>query len=97
VAHIYLYDNTGGRGQICCKVCDSHFNKNKSDFKLSTLTCPYCGNALSKKKDRKHFNIHLGLSTRVTARALLEIHGVKISNAMVSKYAKTAATGIPNI
>src|SRR5659263_694727 len=20
--HIYLYDNTGGRGQICCKVCD---------------------------------------------------------------------------
>ena len=169
--HIYLYDNTGGRGQIWCKVCDSHFNKNKSDFKPSTLLCPYCGNALSKKKDRKHFNIHkcvnrkcpfyiqslkklspqefeefnkdkskfklhyiyreftfdffkvdlssmpkgavnftfrrfsphimglclsynvnLGLSTRVTARALLEIHGVKISNAMVSKYAKTAAT-----
>jgi len=169
--HTYLYDNTGGRGQILCKVCNSHFNKNKSDFKPVTFVCPYCGHVLVKKKDRKHFNIHkcvnkncsfyldslkalspqdlaeyqkdknkfklhyiyreftldffkvdlssmpkgsvnftfrnfsphvlglcltylvnLGLSTRVTARALSEIHGVKISHVTVSKYAKTAAT-----
>lgn len=56
--HIYLYDNTGGRGQLWCKVCDLHFNKNKSNFKATTFCYPYCGQALSKKKDRKHFNIH---------------------------------------
>jgi transposase-like protein len=168
--HIYIYDNTGGRGQLWCKVCDLHFNKNKSDFKATTFCCPYCGQALSKKKDRKHFNIHkcvnkkcafylqalgrlspeeteeyqrdkhkfklhylyreftldffkidltsmpkgatslnfrdftphimglcltynvnLGLSTRKTAAALWDIHGVKISHVMVSKYAITAA------
>ena len=168
--HSYLYDNTGGRGQLWCKVCDLHFSRNKSDFAPITLTCPHCGHALVKKKDRKHFNIHkcinkkcpfflealkrlspedlaeykedkhkfklhyiyreftidffkvdlasmpkgsvnlvfrnfsshimglcltynvnLGLSTRVTARALWEIHQVKISHVMVSKYAKTAA------
>jgi transposase-like protein/uncharacterized protein YbaR (Trm112 family) len=168
--HIYLYDNTGGRGQLWCKVCDLHFNKNKIEFKSEIFVCPYCGQSLSKKKDRKHFNIHkcvnkkcifylnalkslspedledykndkhkfklhyiyreftidffdvdlssmpkgatslnfrnfsphimglcltynvnLGLSTRKTALALWEIHGVKISHVMVSKYAITAA------
>lgn len=168
--HIYLYDNTGGRGQIWCKVCNSYFNKNKSDFKTEIFICPFCGHALSKKKDRKHFYIHkcvnkkcsfylnslsrlspedleeykkdkhkfklhyiyrefttdffdvdlssmpkgatslnfrnfsshimglcltyhvnLGLSTRKTAHALWEIHGVKISHVMISKYAITAA------
>lgn len=168
--HSYLYDNTGGRGQLCCKVCDFHFSKNKSDFKPIILVCPHCGHALAQKKDRKHFNIHkcvnkncsfylqnlknlspedaeeykkdkhkfklhyiyreftidffdvdlssmpkgatslnfrnfsshvmglcltynvnLGLSTRKTALALWEIHGVKISHVMVSRYAITAA------
>lgn len=168
--HIYIYDNTGGRGQLWCKVCDLHFNKNKSDFKTEMFLCPFCGQALSKKKDRKHFNIHkcvnkkctfylnslknlspedledykkdkhkfklhylyreftinffdvdlssmpkgatslnfrnfsshvmglcltynvnLGLSTRKTSLALREIHGVKISHVMVSRYAITAA------
>ena len=36
--------------------------------------------------------VNLGLSTRATARALWEIHGVRISHVTVSKYAKTAAT-----
>ncbi len=168
--HSYLYDNTGGRGQLCCKVCDLHFNKNKLDFKSENFLCPHCGQALSKKKDRKHFiihkcvnkkctfylnslkslspedlddykkdkhkfklhyiyreftidffevdlssmpkgatslnfrnfsshvmglcltyNVNLGLSTRKTALALWEIHGVKISHVMVSRYAITAA------
>jgi transposase-like protein/transcription elongation factor Elf1 len=168
--HTYLYDNTGGRGQILCKVCNLRFNKDKKDFNSFTLICPYCGHALVQKKDRKHFKIHkcvdkncsfyldalsrlspedrleyeqdkhkfklhyiyrefttdyfkmdlstlpkgavnltfrnfsshvmglcltynvnLGLSTRATARALWEIHQVKISHTMVGNYAKTAA------
>lgn len=169
--HQYLYDNTGGRGQLWCKVCDLRFTMTKTDFKPITLICPYCGHALVQKKDRKHYNIHkcvnkscsyylnslnklspedraeyeqnkhkfklhylyreftvdyfkmdlsslpkgasglsfrefsphimglcltynvnLGLSTRATARALWEIHQVKISHTMVSNYAKTAAS-----
>ncbi|MGI6684860.1 MAG: IS6 family transposase [Bacillota bacterium] len=169
--HTYLYDNTGGRGQLWCKVCGLRFNKDKTDFKIGALLCPYCGRILVKKKERKKFNIHkcvnnkcafyldalkklspeelaeyqqdkykfklhyiyreftidffkmdlssmpkgsvnltfrnfsphimglcltyhvnLALSTRATARALWEIHGVKISHVTVSKYAKTAAT-----
>jgi transposase-like protein/rubredoxin len=168
--HTYIYDNTGGRGQLLCKVCSLRFNRDKKDFNPITLVCPYCGHALAKKKDRKHFNIHkcinkecpfyldslkklspedlaeyqqdkhkfklhyiyreftidffkadlstmpkgignlifrnfsphimglcltynvnLGLSTRATARALWEIHGVKISHVTVSKYARSAA------
>jgi len=56
--HTYLYDNTGGRGQICCKVCGQHFSKNKSDFKPVVFVCPYCGHTLDQKKERKHFKIH---------------------------------------
>ncbi|MCA1076544.1 DDE-type integrase/transposase/recombinase [Clostridium bowmanii] len=168
--HIYIYDNTGGRGQLWCKVCDLRFNKNKVDFKTETFICPFCGHVLSKKKDRKNFYIHkcvnkkcsyymdslaklsledikeykkdkhkfklhyiyrefttnyfdvdlssmpkgatslkfrnfsshvmglcltynvnLGLSTRRTALALWEIHGVRISHVTVSKYAISAA------
>lgn len=168
--HNYLYDNTGGRGQCLCKVCGLRFNKDKNDFKIGSLVCPYCGHILVKKKNRKHFNIHkcvnkkcpfylealgrlspeeqaeylkdkhkfklhyiyreyiidyfkmdlsslpkgatnltfrnfsphimglcltyhvnLGLSTRATARALWEVHQVKISHTMVANYARTAA------
>jgi transposase-like protein/ssDNA-binding Zn-finger/Zn-ribbon topoisomerase 1 len=168
--HKYLYDNTGGRGQLLCKVCKLRFSKTKTHFKPVTLTCPYCGHTLAKKKNRKHYNIHkcvnkrcsfylnslnklsaedreeyevskhkfklhyiyreftldffkmdlsslpkgatnlnfrqfsphimglcltynvnLGLSTRATARALWEIHQIKISHTMVNNYAKTAA------
>ena len=168
--HNYIYDNAGGRGQLCCKVCDLHFSRNKGDFKTESFHCPFCGQALSKKKNRKNFYVHkcvnkkcsfyldslaklsledleeykkdkhkfklhyiyrefttnyfdvdlssmpkgatslkfrnfsshvmglcltykvnLGLSTRRTALALWEIHGVKISHVMVSRYAITAA------
>lgn len=166
--HNYLYDNTGGRGQLWCKVCNNKFARGKTNFKPIALICPYCGHTLEQKKDRKHFNIHkctnrncsyyldalkklnaedlterrlgkfklhyiyreftidffkmdlssmpkgatsmsfrnfsphimglcltynvnLGLSTRATARALWEVHQVRISHTMVSNYAKTAA------
>jgi transposase-like protein/ssDNA-binding Zn-finger/Zn-ribbon topoisomerase 1 len=56
--HNYLYDNTGGRGQLWCKVCDLRFSRNKTDFKPITFVCPYCGHTLDKKKHRKHFNVH---------------------------------------
>lgn len=56
--HSYLYDNTGGRGQLWCKVCGLRFNKDKKDFKIGALVWPYCGRILEKKKKRKHFNIH---------------------------------------
>ncbi|MCX7921747.1 MAG: DDE-type integrase/transposase/recombinase [Clostridia bacterium] len=56
--HSYLYDNTGGRGQLLCKVCNFRFNKSKKDFKPVALHCPYCGHSLVQKKDRKRFNIH---------------------------------------
>ncbi len=168
--HKYLYDNSGGRGQILCKICSSRFSREKQSISPVSLFCPYCGRSLSKIKTRKGFSIHkcvnddcsfykgslkklssedkleyeahperyklrylyrefhlkfsemelysmpkgsvnfnfrdfsphilglcltymvnLGLSSRVTQRALLEIHGVKISHVTVSKYAKTAA------
>jgi transposase-like protein/predicted RNA-binding Zn-ribbon protein involved in translation (DUF1610 family) len=56
--HTYLYDNTGGRGQLWCKVCGLKFSKDKKDFKIGALACPYCGRILEKKKERKQFNIH---------------------------------------
>jgi transposase-like protein len=37
------------------------------------------------------YHVNLGLSTRITARALREIHQVSISHVTVSNYAKTAA------
>lgn len=56
--HNYIYDNTGGRGQFFCKVCDFHFNnKNRFDNPLE-LRCPYCGDALTLIKHRKLFNVH---------------------------------------
>ena len=56
--HAYIYDNTGGRGQLLCKVCNHTFSKSKTDFKPVALLCPYCGHALAPRKDRKHFKIH---------------------------------------
>ncbi|MHB8065088.1 MAG: hypothetical protein ACYDG2_21140 [Ruminiclostridium sp.] len=56
--HNYLYDNTGGRGQLLCKVCDFRFNKQKAEFEPVVFICPYCGHALELKKTRKHFNVH---------------------------------------
>lgn len=56
--HQYLYDNTGGRGQFWCKVCDNHFNRKNLFDKAIHLHCPYCDKPLELKKQRKLFNIH---------------------------------------
>ncbi|MTK11984.1 MAG: DDE-type integrase/transposase/recombinase [Clostridiaceae bacterium] len=168
--HHYIYDNNGDRGQYQCKVCGQNFNENNHAIKPIIFICPYCGQTLSVKKDRKHFRIHkcvnpkcsyylknltklprnsetvdkskyklhyiyreftidffkmdlhelssrainfkykkfnahimglcltyhvnLKLSTRQTAHAMKEVHGIKISHTMVANYAMTAAAVI---
>ena len=54
----YIYDNTGGRGQFCCKICDAYFNEHNYIANPIELHCPYCDNALTLIKHRKNFNIH---------------------------------------
>jgi len=56
--HNYIYDNTGGRGQLWCKICDTHFNHHNHIDNPIELHCPHCGGALSLEKSRKFFNIH---------------------------------------
>lgn len=56
--HEYIYDNTGGRGQFWCKVCDTHFNRQNFIFNSHIFKCPYCAHSLELKKNRKLFNIH---------------------------------------
>lgn len=61
----YLYRNNGKAGQIKCKVCDTNFSPDDNRFSRQyTLRCPHCGNALSHKKDRKHFIIHKCVNPR---------------------------------
>jgi transposase-like protein/DNA-directed RNA polymerase subunit RPC12/RpoP len=56
--HQYIYDNTGGRGSFKCKICGCIFASGEKDRKSLVLSCPYCGNVLQPKKDRKHFTVH---------------------------------------
>ena len=56
--HIYIYDNTGGRGQFSCKICSTNFSRHNWIDNPIQLHCPHCGHALSLEKKRKLFNIH---------------------------------------
>lgn len=67
-------------------------------FKVDLSSMPKGTFSLDFRKFSPHvmglcltYHVNIGLSTRATARALWEIHQVKISHVMVSKYAKTAA------
>lgn len=67
-------------------------------FKVDLSSIPKGSFGLSFRKFTPHvmglcltYHVNLALSTRATARALWEVHGVKISHVMVSKYAKTAS------
>ena len=55
--HIYIYDNTGGRGQFLCKVCDTRFNYKNMYSKAAVIKCPYCGKPLAKIKERNDFYV----------------------------------------
>jgi len=55
--HEYIYDNTGGRGQFWCKVCDSKFaipRPSKDDEPY----CPFCHYKLDLAKKRKDFDVY---------------------------------------
>lgn len=56
--HQYIYDNNGGHGQYQCKVCSQTFVTGERVTSPLVLICPYCGHALTPKKDRKHFIVH---------------------------------------
>ena len=56
--HIYIYDNTGGRGQFSCKICSTNFSRQNWIDNPIELHCPHCGHSLSLEKKRKLFNIH---------------------------------------
>jgi putative transposase len=54
----YIYDNSGGRGQLGCKVCKSTFFPDKVYLEKLILKCPHCGKPLQKKRDRKQFFVY---------------------------------------
>lgn len=56
--HIYIYDNTGGRGQYKCKVCTTIFNKKNRFTKAAVLRCPHCLHILEKIKKRNEFDVY---------------------------------------
>lgn len=56
--HHYMYDNNGGKGQFQCKICGQTFITGEQVTSPLVLICPYCGHALTPKKDRKHFIVH---------------------------------------
>jgi len=54
----YIYDNSGGRGQLACKVCKSTFYPDRAYLDKLILKCPHCGKPLQKKRDRKQFFVY---------------------------------------
>jgi transposase-like protein/DNA-directed RNA polymerase subunit RPC12/RpoP len=70
-------------------------------FKMDLHELPKCAINFRFKKYNAHimglcltYHVNLKLSTRQTAHALQEIHGIKISHTMVANYAMTAAAVI---
>ncbi len=70
-------------------------------FKMDLHSLPDKAINFSFKKFNPHimglcltYHVNLKLSTRQTAHALLEVHGIKISHTMVANYALTAAAVI---
>lgn len=64
-----------------------HLPKNAINFNFKKFNPHIMGLCLT-------YHVNLKLSTRKTARALAEIHGIKISHTMVADYALTAASVI---
>lgn len=54
----YIYDNSGGRGQLGCKVCKSTFCPEKTYLEKLVLKCPHCQRTLVKTKDRTNFFVY---------------------------------------
>jgi len=62
--HLYIYDNTGGRGEYKCKVCSQTFVSGEKIRTPLLLVCPYCKHSLQPTKDRKHFVVHKCINKR---------------------------------
>jgi putative transposase len=54
----YIYDNTGGKGQLLCKVCNNRFQQGKDYLEKVVFRCPHCNCILSKIKSRKNFFVY---------------------------------------
>jgi transposase-like protein len=54
----YIFDNSGGKGQLACKVCEHTFMPHKAYLEKLIFKCPHCGKPLQKKKDRKQFFVY---------------------------------------
>ncbi|MBN4069532.1 DDE-type integrase/transposase/recombinase [bacterium AH-315-E09] len=54
----YIYDNSGGRGQLLCKVCGKSFNLKNDAAKNIFLRCPHCSKRLEKVKERFAYFIY---------------------------------------
>jgi len=70
-------------------------------FKMDLHSLPAYATSFNCKKFNTHiiglcltYHVNLKLSTRQTAHALKEVHGIDISHTMVANYAKTAAAVI---
>ena len=70
------------------------FNETNIYNRPLSLRCPYCAVNFKYKKFNAHimglcltYHVNLKLSTRQTAHALDEVHGIKISHTMVANKA----------
>lgn len=56
--YTYIYDNSGGRGQLMCKVCSNTFSQKKASAKIFFFRCPHCAKRLEKVKERSVYSIY---------------------------------------
>ena len=70
-------------------------------FKMDLDTLPKNASSLKFRKNDAHimslcltFHVNLGLSLRMTARAMQDLYGISISHQTVANYARTAAVVI---
>jgi len=68
-------------------------------FHMDLFSLPKNASSLKFKKQNAHimglcltYHVNLGLSLRMTALALKEVHGIDISHTMVANYSRTAAS-----
>jgi len=62
--HTYIYHNSGAGDNFLCKVCRSLFSQSTKMLAPIVFHCPYCGNPLIVRKERKGFTVHKCTSPR---------------------------------
>lgn len=86
--HHFLYDNNGGNGQHQCKICGQTFVTGELVTSSLKLLCPYCGNSLVPKKNRKFFTIHKCVNKKCSyyLRNLKSVDPIALKNNEKYKY-----------